>query len=72
MLASFSYHYWIAGETNRKLRLQLNEPGFLRVFWFAMILICIGLAGTSQRMWEIVLWGVLALFSLINVIRLQR
>ena len=72
MLAAFSYHYWLAGQENRQLRLQLSERGFLRPIWLGVILVGIGLIGTSQESWEMVLWGVLSLIALIFFIGLYR
>jgi hypothetical protein len=72
MLAAFSYHYWLAGQENRKLRLQLNEPGFLKPTWFGLGLIAIGLAGTSRQTWETIIWAVLALVALFLFISLFR
>ena len=72
MLAAFSYHYWLAGQENRQLRLQLSERGFLRPIWLGVILVGIGLIGTSQESWEMVLWGVLSLIALIFFIGLDR
>ena len=72
MLAAFSYHYWLAGQANRQLRLQLSERGFLRPIWLGLILVGIGLIGTSDESWEMVLWGVLTLIALIFLIGLYR
>ena len=72
LLAAFSYHYWVAAVSERPLREQLRKPGFLRFMWAALLLVCIGLAGTSQQLWEIVIWGVLALFALVNIAGLSR
>lgn len=72
ILSAFSYHYWLAGQENRRLRLQLNEAGFLRPTWLGLIFIGIGLVGTSQEIWEMVLWGVLTLVAIGFFIGLLR
>jgi hypothetical protein len=72
VLAAFSYHYWVAGQENRQLRLQLSERRFRRPLWLALILIGIGLIGTSGQMWEMVIWGIFTLFALIIFIGLFR
>lgn len=72
LLATFSYHYWIAGQENQRLSVQLNCPSFLRFFWLGMAFIGVGLAGTSTNLWEIIIWIVLSLFSLLNIHRLRQ
>ena len=72
VLAASSYHYWLAGQENRQLRLQLSERGFLRPIWLGLLFIGIGLIGTSQQSWEIAIWGVLTLIALLFLIGLFR
>lgn len=72
MLAAFSYHYWLAGQENRQLRVQLNTRGFLRPIWLGLIFIGIGLIGTSQHTWEIAIWGVLTVIALLFFVGLLR
>lgn len=69
LLADFSYHYWQAGQERRSLSEQLNEPSFLRFFWISFTLISIGLAGTSQRLWETAIWIAFTLVSIVNAFR---
>jgi hypothetical protein len=66
LLAAFSYHYWLAAEENRRLREQLSQPGFQRFYWLSFVFIGIGLAGTSQRTWEMIVWIIFTLFSVVN------
>ncbi len=68
LLAAFSYHYWAASEQGRKLREQLSRPGFLGFFWLAMLLVSLGLLGTSQEPWEMAIWGGMALITLIALV----
>ena len=72
MLAAFSYHYWLAGQENRQLRLQLSERGFLRPTWLGILFVGIGLIGTSQQSWEMAMWSVLTLIALVSLIGLFR
>lgn len=72
LLAAFSYQYWDACQNNLSLRVQLSQPGFLRLFWLSIFLISIGLVGTSQQLWEMALWGGLALFSLVTIVGLSQ
>jgi hypothetical protein len=69
IVAAFSYHHWEARQNQRRLKEQLNQPDFLRMFWFGFILICMGLAGTSEQLWEMVVWGIFTVIGIINVIR---
>ena len=72
MLTAISYHYWLAGQENRQLRLQWSEPGFLRPIWLGLFFIGIGLIGTSRHSWEMAMWGVLSLIALVFLIDLFR
>ena len=72
LLASFSYHYWIAGEHSKSLRAQLRETSFLKFFWLSFLLIGIGLAGTSREVWEILIWTFFTLLCLYNLFTLLR
>lgn len=72
LLASFSYHYWLAGAEKRPLKDQLNQPAFQKAFWFGIFLISIGLAGTSKRPWEIGIWTFFTLICLYNLFTLFK
>jgi hypothetical protein len=69
LLAAFSYHYWLAAEENRRLKEQLAQPGFQKFYWFSFVLIAVGLAGTSQKSWEIAIWIIFALISVVNMVQ---
>jgi hypothetical protein len=56
ILAAVSYHHWLAGEDNRPLRAQLESSAFQLPAWIGFCLICIGLAGSSGRVWETIIW----------------
>lgn len=70
LLAAFSYHTWAASQFGRLLRVQLQETSFLRPLWVSIMLVCIGLSGTSNQLWETVVWGIMALFALFSFARL--
>jgi len=72
LLAGFSYRYWDASQNNWPLRAQLSRPDFLRLFWFSIFLVSIGLAGTSQQLWVMAIWVGFALFSLGTIVGLSR
>jgi hypothetical protein len=72
LLASFSYHYWLAAEEKRPLKVQLNQPPFQKTLWLGFLLITFGLIGTSQRPWETVIWTFFALYSVYNLITLFK
>jgi hypothetical protein len=72
ILAAFSYHYWLAGEEERPLKVQLNHPTFQKTFWSGILLISIGLAGTSQKLWEIAIWTIFTLICCYNLFTLIK
>jgi len=72
LLASFSYHYWLASVGQHPLRSQLNAPSFMKAFWLSFTLIGVGLAGTSRAVWEIVIWTFFTLLSLFNLFTLIK
>ena len=72
LLAAFSYHYWLANEENRRLRDQLNHPAFQQWYWLSLVFVGIGLAGTSQKTWEMAIWIIFTLFSVVNTARAHR
>jgi hypothetical protein len=67
LLAAVSYHYWLAQTLKRPLRQQLNQPSFNKVFWISFGLVSIGLLGTSQQTWEMIIWGFFTLYCLFNL-----
>jgi sulfite exporter TauE/SafE len=61
VLAAFSYHHWLAGETGRRLREQFREPGWVMPFSAGMCLVGLGLGlSQSARWWERIAWLMLA------------
>jgi hypothetical protein len=67
LLASFSYQY--AQAQPASLRERLSQPSFLRFIWVGFTCIAIGLAGTSQTVWESILWSIFVLIGLVNIIK---
>jgi hypothetical protein len=65
ILAALSYHHWQAGECGRSLRAQLESPSFQLPAWIGFCLVCVGLAGSSGRLWETIVWVVFGLISLV-------
>jgi hypothetical protein len=64
-LATLSYASWQASGKNEKMRMVLSSPGYKISLYGAGALFSIGLAATSDRIWEIFLWTILAiLFSI--------
>ena len=72
LLADLSYGYWIAKINNLPFRAQIKERGFLIPFWIAVSLITIGLAGTSQQVWESILWLLFTIVSLVFLVNQLR
>jgi hypothetical protein len=72
LLAGFSHHHWLASLENRVLREQLAQPSFRKLFWISLFLVGIGLAGTSQRLWESGIWIIFLLISAVNAITIHR
>ena len=62
ILAAFSYHHWLAGETSCRLRDVLSYRSWKIPFSTGMLLTCIGFGyGVADRRWERAIWTALAL-----------
>jgi hypothetical protein len=72
LLASFSYHYWLATEEKRPFRAQFSVSSFLIPVWLGFSFIGLGLVGTSQSWWETGIWTFFTLLSLYNLFTLVR
>jgi len=59
-LAIVSHASWQAALHHEKLRTWLGQPAYQIFFDLAAVLFCLGMAATSRRAWEIILWSVLA------------
>ena len=66
-LATLSYASWQASGKNEKMRMVLSSPAYKISLYAAGALFSIGLAATSDRIWEILLWTILAILFIIQV-----
>lgn len=69
LLAALSYYYWLAGQQQVAFRKLLNTAAFSRWYWISIVLIAVGLAGTSRRWWETAVWIIFLLVALVNAMR---
>ena len=67
-LAVVSHASWQAALHHEKLRSRLGQPGYQIFFDFAAVLFCLGMAATSRRVWEIILWSGLALLFIAQAV----
>lgn len=72
ILSALSYHYWLAQTHGQSLRKQLGSRSFLGAFWIAVFFFSIGLLGSSRQLWEMVIWGLLGLWAVINLAGVAR
>ena len=59
-LAVVSHASWQASLHHEKLRARLAQTGYQIFIDLAAVLFCLGMAATSRRVWEIILWSGLA------------
>jgi hypothetical protein len=71
-LATFSYASWQASLNHERTLTRLRHPEVLIAFSLSALLFCAGLAATSDTIFEIVIWSILGLLSLIQVYLLLR
>lgn len=72
LLASFSYHHYLAHSSGRSLREALSTRAFLLSAWSSAVLVGIGLATTSTRTWETVVWIAFTLYSVASAAGVWR
>ena len=61
VLAAFSYHHWLAGETHRRLREQFKERSWDVPFSAGMVLVGTGLGLSENALWwQRIAWFVIA------------
>jgi len=65
-LAVVSHASWQAALYHEKLRSRLAQPGYQMFFDLAAVLFCLGMAATSRRVWEIILWSGLAVLFIVQ------
>ena len=66
-LATLSYASWQTSVANEKMGMVLSSPGYKISLYAAGALFSIGLAATSDRIWEILLWTILVILFIIQV-----
>jgi apolipoprotein N-acyltransferase len=72
-LATLSHASWAGSLRHEKLDKILALPNYQTSLNIAGILFCLGLAGTSHKLWESVLWLILMeLFVALSIIELIR
>lgn len=67
LLADLSFFSWLARQEGTSLRQQFNQPQFLKFFWLGLFLVALGLAGTSDPLWEQALWLLLGLLCVLRL-----
>jgi hypothetical protein len=60
-LATLSYASWEASTMKEKFLTRLGQPNYQNILNIAGLLFCVGLAGTSDVVWQQILWGLLGL-----------
>ena len=65
-LATLSYASWQASVENIKIRMVLSSPAY-KISLYAAGALSIGLAATSERIWEILLWIILAILFAVQI-----
>jgi len=58
-LAALSYTSWAASATGEKFRVSVGQQNIQLILSFAGVLFCVGLAGTSDIIWQRILWIIL-------------
>ena len=59
LLATLSWAHWVARQEEAPMREVLGRAGLRIPVDVGLLLFCAGLAATSRRWWERVLWGLL-------------
>lgn len=67
-LAVVSHASWQAALHHEKLRSRLAQPGYQIYIDLAAVLFCLGMAATSRRVWEIILWSGLAVLFIAQAV----
>jgi hypothetical protein len=72
LLSTLSWAHWAASEEDERLRIVLSRSGTQHGLDWALFLFCTGLAATSRRWWEQILWGLLALAWVVQALRVKQ
>ncbi len=72
VLAALSYYNWHADQQKRALREEFGSAPFQKAVAAGLLLIGIGLAGTSAQVWQVALAGAVVFGSGIALLMLWR
>jgi len=73
ILASFSYHHWLAHESGRPFRDLVGRRSWTMSFAGGMVLVSGGVAaGLAEQWWTKAIWITLAAVYLLQLIRVVR
>ena len=67
-LATLSYADWRAAQYHEKLRAQFARPKIRVAIDFALVLICAGLAATSDSTITVVIWIIMTILAIIQLV----
>ena len=68
ILAALSYYTWLAGQEKRSLRRELAGPSFQKPLLIGLLLVGIGLSGTSQQLWQFIAAAAVAIGAAIALV----
>ena len=72
LLANASVRYDEAQRSQDSFLQRLEMGGSVAVTWLGLFLVAVGLAATSSTRWELVIWVIVALYSLTAAVRKWR
>lgn len=67
-LTTLSYASWEASSLKEKFFARLRQPQYQITLNIAGLLFCVGLAGTSDIVWQQILWGLLGLGFIFQIV----
>lgn len=68
ILAALSYYTWLAGQEGRSLRQELAGPAFQKPLLVGLLLVGVGLSGTSQQVWQVIAAATVAVGAAIALV----
>jgi len=66
-LAVIGFARWKASQDSTKLGMVLNQTGWQMALNTAGVVFCLGLAATSNKLWEQILWLVMGLLFVLQI-----
>lgn len=72
ILTAYSYHYWIATVSKRRLAQLVETRSFQLASWSGFLLVCLGVLFTSKAVWERVVWVAMTLVIIVNLVMTWR